>query len=90
MSWNYRVVRRECATPNGTETIYAIHEAYYDKDGNVDSITAEPVPIVADNLGDMMDMLFQMRAALDKAALDYDAICREAKGGEGGTTKVKD
>jgi hypothetical protein len=43
VSWNYRLVRYEVDDGLGSaETVYAVHEVYYDKAGRPDSLTENP------------------------------------------------
>lgn len=61
MTWNYRVVH------TGDE--YGIHEVYYDPTG----WTVEPVPVVADSVEDLRDVLNRMLAALDKPVIEDES-----------------
>ena len=68
-TWNYRVVRK---TVNG-ETIFGIHEGYYDDNGNLEGITEDPVEIYAEgsveNLGEVMKWVIQ---ALEAEPIIYE------------------
>lgn len=76
MSWNYRIVRRTYRMPDNGELYceYAIHEAYYDGNGKVGSITADPVMVVGDCLNNLMVSWYMMSEAMRKPILDYDNI----------------
>lgn len=69
MSWNYRVVKRIFfkGTPD-EETVYAIHEMYYDPDGH----TTEPVTFQADSKRDLLLTLDRAMLALFRPVIDYD------------------
>lgn len=68
MSWNYRIVERdEC---------FGIHEAYYNKNRQVDSMTKDSVKLehyesVDELIDDLERMLKDARRYKDKV-LDYD------------------
>lgn len=51
MGWNYRIVKRN--------RYYFLHEAYYNKKGQADSITAEPVGPCADTPEELIAILEQ-------------------------------
>lgn len=69
MSWNYRVI--EFVTVHN-EPWRAIHEVYYDAEGNPNGYGEEPAVVIADGdeldngLGKVLDM---MRLALSKPVL---------------------
>ena len=49
MTWNYRILKRKTILSTGEEVeYYALHEVYYDKKGNPDSYTKEPISFVCD------------------------------------------
>ena len=64
MTWNYRIV----ATVDGDETMYGIHEVYYD-DGKPVSYTTNPVPCVGDDLQELYRSFEQMRMAFGMPSL---------------------
>jgi hypothetical protein len=57
--WNYRVVRKKNANADAIDQkervrhTYAIHEAYYDKNGHVGAITQDPVEPFGGGKGDV-------------------------------------
>ena len=70
MTWNYRVVKK---TYEG-ETLFGIHEVYYDSDGKPDMVTVEPVGIVGDDLTELQrEFVYYLRALL-RPVLDYEGI----------------
>ena len=70
MTWNYRVVKK---TYMG-DTLFGIHEVYYDDDGNPDMVTVQPVGIVGDDIHELRrEYVYYLRALL-RPALDYDEI----------------
>lgn len=72
MSWNYRVVRREHDWGvMGGETLYEIHECYYDANGKIEHMTIEGVDPVGDDLEGLRWTLAHMLDALDKPVVDY-------------------
>lgn len=50
MSWNYRLIR----STYGEEIGYAVHEVYYDEDGQPTSMSQDPVPLYGDDPLDAM------------------------------------
>jgi len=83
MSWNYRVMRHKAGQLEENPDLkwdeyLAIHEVYYDKKGNPDSITKEPIKVVGDDGEDAFSsikwILKEMTKALDKPILDYDTL----------------
>ncbi|MEK9735733.1 MAG: hypothetical protein VW239_00255 [Candidatus Nanopelagicales bacterium] len=50
MSWGYRILRHD-----GDETVYAMHEVYYDKDGNPNG-WAEKAMYVADSAVELKEV----------------------------------
>ena len=69
MNWNHRVVKRTYVT----ETIYGIHEVYYE-DGKPTMVTAEPVAIQC--TGDDGEPIEVLREALERAtrALEHPIL----------------
>lgn len=63
MTWSYRVVRRVFFEGGqGEEVTYAVHEAYYDDDGNVTSITKNSVaPIYSEAEDDDPDNKWSLK-----------------------------
>lgn len=68
MSWNYRVIKRKFAD----EYRYAIHEAYYDDDGEIWSITKEPVEPQGETEKELADDVARYIKSLVRPVLDYD------------------
>jgi len=72
MSWNYRVIRKEIFG----EEHYVIHSVYYDKDGNIQSWSADPSVPMGETLEELKDDLEKMlygitdREIIDKKTLD--------------------
>ena len=69
MTWNYRVVRQTACG----ETIYGIHEAYYEK-AALQSVTVRPVGIVGDSVDELRRALNAMTQALGKPAIDDETL----------------
>lgn len=65
--WTYRVVMRVL---EGGEVVFGIHEAYDDGDiTKPHSITAAPVPVVAESVEAVAAMLDRMKAACAKPVM---------------------
>ena len=78
--WNYRVVRRKTVYQDSsgkkerTNYTYAIHEAYYDKNGFAGSITEDPVEPFGETIEALRHSWVMMAEAFGKPVLDYDMI----------------
>lgn len=79
MTWNYRLCRRVFAPPHPTyddyETRFAIHEVYYDEDGQISGYTEQPVSFGGDSAGDVVISL--QRAIINastKSVVDLDEL----------------
>ena len=74
MSWNYRVIKQN--------DYYAVHEVYYDKDGNPEAHTRLPcVPNGESKLDIELDLRF-MILALYKPVLIWDEVTKKYKEGK--------
>ena len=78
--WNYRVVRKKSSyieTTSERERVdytYAIHEAYYDKNGYVGTITQDSVGPIGDNIEELRHSWVMMAEAFGQPILDHDHI----------------
>ncbi|MFO7911712.1 MAG: hypothetical protein R6V15_06075 [Desulfotignum sp.] len=78
--WNYRVVRRKTVYQDSsgrkerTNYTYAIHEAYYDKNGFAGAITTDPVEPFGETIEELRHSWVMMAEAFGKPVLDYDTI----------------
>jgi hypothetical protein len=78
--WNYRVIRKKSSyidTTTGRERVdyrYAIHEAYYDKNGYVGTITQDPVGPIGENIEELRHSWVIMAEAFGQPILDNDHI----------------
>lgn len=78
--WNYRVVRKSniCIDPadkqERVDYIYAIHEAFYDTNGYVGTITHDPVEPFGENIEELRHSWVMMAEAFGKPILDFDNI----------------
>jgi hypothetical protein len=64
--WNHRVIK----TKDGVDDWYAIHEVFYDKGGNVDGITKEPISVGGNTIEELKWTLTKMLESLDKDIID--------------------
>ena len=64
--WNHRVVK----TKDGVDDWYSIHEVFYDKDGNVDGMTKQPVSVGGNTIEELKWTLTKMLKSLDKDIID--------------------
>ena len=78
--WNYRVVRKKSIyidPTNKNERVdyaYAIHEAYYDKNGHVGAVTKDPVEPFGENIEELRHSWVMMAEAFGQPILDYDNV----------------
>ena len=78
--WNYRVVRKRnvyhdsSSNKERIDYTYAIHEAYYDKNGFVGAITKDPVEPFGENIEALRHSWVMMAEAFGKSILDYEKI----------------
>jgi len=68
MSWNHRVIRHV----NDGEVWFAIHEAYYNKQGGIWSITTEPIAPVGESRAELKRTIELMLDAVKNPVLEYD------------------
>lgn len=67
--WNYRVFRHKSKGSN--YEWLAIHECYYDDDGNENGHTMNGVSLVGDDLEELKSVHAMMREAFEKPILEY-------------------
>ena len=73
MTWNHRVVKYETRNLFGDPDVgYAIHEVFYDNNGNVQGMTSNPVKAWGDTKDELRLELLRMIEVLEKPDLDYD------------------
>lgn len=72
MTWNYRVVHR---VVNG-EDCFGIHEAYYDGEWNVHSISEKPVDPYGETKEELSIELYRFISALLEPVIEYDSLMK--------------
>jgi len=78
--WNYRVVRKKKVYQDSSgkkeriDYTYAIHEAYYDKNGFAGAITEDPIEPFGETIEELRHSWLMMAEAFGKPMLDYDMI----------------
>lgn len=76
MPWNYRVVKKivEVKTEVGPKEYveFAIHEAYYNPDGSLHSLTEDQIEPYGETLEELKDSYALMGHAFEKPVLDFD------------------
>ncbi len=78
--WNYRVVRKKNVDADAKDKMkrayftYAIHEAYYDRNGHVGAITQDPTEPFGENIEELRHAWVMMAEAFGQPILDYDNI----------------
>ena len=68
MSWNYRVIKKK----NIDEVTYAIHEAYYKKNGKPWAMGTAPDYPHGETLDELKEDFKHYRKALSKPFLNYE------------------
>jgi hypothetical protein len=66
--WNYRLIRRQ--TEHGES--FAVHEVYYDSQGEPRSCTKFPVSASGEDVEGLKKDFEKMKQAFDKPVLDYE------------------
>ena len=69
MSWNYRVMRKDLPTEEGTQDWYSIQEVYYNDDGTPGAQTTD-LEITAFSIDELRSTLEKMIKCLDKPILE--------------------
>lgn len=79
MSWNHRVVMKtyESSVDGEVREEYGIYEVYYDDDGNVSTLTKNPIPLVGESLADLRWVNEKIAEAIDKPVLNHKDIVNE-------------
>ena len=78
--WNYRVVRKKnifldpVDKNEKVDYTYAIHEAFYDKNGHVGAITQDPVEPFGEDIEALRHSWVMMAEAFGLSILDYEDI----------------
>lgn len=80
--WNYRVVRtiHRAVWPDGRETeeeVWAIHEVYYDENGDPSAVTTEPGWPQGDSLIEFMGDFVMYQDAVKKPTLKWEDIVKD-------------
>lgn len=65
-TWNYRVVKKRA--------YLAIHEAYYDENGNVHSLSEDPVSPESEDLAQLKTALELMQETLNEDIIDFEQL----------------
>lgn len=76
MSWNYRIVRRlvEDGVNKEPQPWFGVHEAYYDKNGQITNITEKPVAVEGESVEELNGVRAMMFAATKHPVLDYETM----------------
>lgn len=78
--WNYRVVRKRTVYVDSIDKkekvdyTYAIHEAYYDKNGHVGAVTQDAIDPFGEDIEELRHSWIMMAEAFGQPILDYDNI----------------
>ena len=70
MTWNYRIIKSKWRLKDLKGVCHAVHQVYYDKDGNPMSWSAEPAYLAGDEPTDIMDDIVRIRQAFKRPILE--------------------
>jgi len=80
MSWNYRLCKQTVTTPSGElETVFAIHEVYYEEDGQITAWTERPAYPMGETRDEFLGDMYHYRQAVEKGIVDLDVAHPEIK-----------
>ena len=68
--WNYRVIRKDDGI--------SLHEAYYNNEGRIISLSIEPISPVCEGLDELRTTLQLMLAALDEPVVNFHDLAPDA------------
>ena len=68
-SWDYRVIRKDLPTEDGTQDWYSVQEVYYDGDGEPGAQTID-LEVTGRSIDALRSMLERMLKCLDKPILE--------------------
>jgi len=68
-SWDYRVIRKDLPTEDGTQDWYSVQEVYYDDDGEPGAQTID-LEVTGRSIDALRSMLEKMLKCLDKPILE--------------------
>ena len=68
MTWDYRIIWRECLNSKA----YEIYEVYYDREGKVSSWTYEGASATGNTLEELKESFELYKQAFSRPVLDYD------------------
>ena len=77
MTWNHRVIRH---TKDCEEPWLAIHEVFYDDNGNPNSCIVDPIKLINEDLESLKWEINKIKECLDKPILDYEYFEELEKG----------
>ena len=69
-TWNYRVLSQK----NGTETVYSIHQVFYDPADNVTDYVKVPICLISTDLEDMIEDMQLALEAFDQPTLSIEEL----------------
>lgn len=72
MTWNYRVIKHV----DTSETLYSIHEVYYDENGKPKMVSNEPVSVIGETPQELLKDLERQKEALMLPVLEYDLFTK--------------
>jgi hypothetical protein len=71
MSWNYRLVETEVIFDGEARSFVGIYEVYYDKNGNPEGHTEDPVTLSGETAADIQEDLVYIQEAFKKPLIRY-------------------
>lgn len=83
MTWSNRLCKRTVKTSHGTSILYGIHEAFYNSQKEICTVTTEPITIDVEQWDEateeecvksLKETIERIKHALDKPIIDLDNI----------------
>ena len=71
MKWDNRIVKHQ---KSEYHTWYAIHEVFYDNDGQVQSYSEEPLKIIGEDIHEVKSQLKRIVEDIEKDVLDASTV----------------
>lgn len=74
MTWNYRVIKTKQIIDKIEHITYAIHEVYYDENGQVESWTENPVYLASESVNELKQDLLYIKKAFALPVLNEEEL----------------
>jgi len=75
MVWYYRIIKHKTSNQNH----FALHEVFYDDDGNIISWTEQPIDIIGESKADIKRALKQMLLDIETEVITESELLKNLK-----------